>query len=82
MAWSDKQKRWAKEMARDHFYAGESVSELDIETLLFGDTDAERKDVAVQYAKDVIKVKRLARKAILNAEIDVLDAEVADVPVD
>jgi hypothetical protein len=82
MAWSDKQKVWAKEMVRDYFYSGENVATQDIETLLFGDTEGSRQAVVVQYAKDVIKVKRLARKAILTAEIDVLDAEVADVPVD
>jgi hypothetical protein len=82
MAWTNDEKAWAKAMVRDYFYAGDAVDSTDLDTVLFGDTESDRRQVVRDYARDVIKARKQARKAVLQAEEDAIDAEVAVMPTE
>lgn len=86
MAWTNDEKAWARAMVRDHFYAGEAVNATDLETLLFAETESDRRHVVRDYARDVIKARKQARKqarkTALEDEIDAIDAEVAAMPTE
>lgn len=83
MSWSASEKKWAEEMLRG-FYSGMAmgtgVSAQDIQTLVFGDAEVDRKAVATAYAQTVIKPRLENSLTALDNQAAVVEVEIAEIP--
>lgn len=83
MAWTEAQKKWAEEMLRG-FYggmaAGQAVTAQDIQTLMFGEVEADRIAVATTYAQTVIKPRLEASLTALDDQASLVEADIAAIP--
>ena len=84
MAWTATQKKWAEAMIRDYYYQGNGsgITESDMQTLLFDDTEATRIGVAVAYAQGTIKVRLEASLTALDDQAGLVEAEIAEIPTE
>jgi hypothetical protein len=84
MAFTADQKAWATEMLRQ-YYAGMgsgSVTEAQIDTLVFGATEQDRVAAAVAYATVTVKPRLEAQLTALDAQALAVEAEIAKIPVE
>jgi hypothetical protein len=82
MSWSASEKKWAEEMLRG-FYSGMSsqpVTAQDIDTLVFGAVEVDRKAVATAYAQTVIKPRLENSLTALDDQAAVVEVEIAEIP--
>ncbi len=83
MAWSDAEKKWAREILRAHYSgmaSGAGLTEADVESMVFGADEADRRAVATTYAQTVIKPRLEASLTALDDQASLVEADIAAIP--
>jgi hypothetical protein len=82
MSWSINEKKWAQEILRGYYggMMGVAVSGEDIDTLLFGDVEADRIAVATAYAQNIIRPRLQGSLSALDDQATVIEAEISEIP--
>jgi hypothetical protein len=83
MAWSEAEKKWAREILRSHYSGmavGTGITEADVESMVFGDLEADRRAVATTYAQTVIKPRLEASLTALDDQASLVEADIAAIP--
>jgi len=82
MSWSTSEKKWAHEILRG-YYGGMTcrpVTSQDIDTLVFGADEADRKAVVTAYAQGIIKPRLQASLTALDDQAAIVESEIAEIP--
>jgi len=82
MSWSVSEKKWADEMLRAYYSGmsfGTQVSAENIQVLVFGESEEERKGAAIAYARDVIRPRLEMSLNALDEQAEVVESEMAEI---
>lgn len=82
MSWSESEKKWAQEILRGYYggMGNQLVSAQDIDTLVFGDVEADRIAVASSYAQNVIRPRLHDNLTALDDQAAIVEAEISEIP--